>query len=402
MESPRLGLEVEDATVDRVVVDDEDRLPGELGGDPGGGPPRRDVRGRGGDREVERGALALDALDPHRAAHQLGEALADGEAEPGAAVLAGGRRVELAELLEQLVRPVGRDADAGVAHRQMDLVRRFAGFDGHHDLADLGELHGVGEQVDHHLTQAGDVAGDAVGHGRVDQECELQTLAGGRFGDEVERRLDTRPQVEGRHFQLEPTGVDLREVEDVVDDPEQRLATRSDDLGELPLARLQVGVEQEAAHPDHGVHRCADLVAHRREERSLGLVRLLRETSLLLELSEKVGVRDGDRRLLGEHLQNATMMRFERPHLETSGVEHAVRGAVDGQRGSDETSHRRVVTARAGSQRKILDEGRLRGSGIRRHGKTAADVVLVGGSVDRDEDDVVAVSPCDRPAVGVA
>ena len=99
-------------------------LPVSSAGMPAAGAPRRHVGGLGGDREVEGGALALDALHPHRAAHQLGETLADGEAEAGAAVLARRRRVELAELLEQLVRPVGRDADAGVAHGEVDLVRR--------------------------------------------------------------------------------------------------------------------------------------------------------------------------------------------------------------------------------------------------------------------------------------
>ncbi len=124
VQPPRLGLQIEDAAVDGVVVDHEDVLAGELGGNPGGGATRRHLGRLGDDREVERGAFALDALDPHRAAHQLGQSLADGEAEAGAAVLAGGRRVELAELLEQLVRPIGRDADAGVTHGEVDLVRR--------------------------------------------------------------------------------------------------------------------------------------------------------------------------------------------------------------------------------------------------------------------------------------
>ena len=50
----------------------------------------------------------------------------------------------------------------------------------------------------------------------------------------------------------------------------------------------QVGVEQQAAHADHGVHRRADLVAHRRQERALGGVGLLGEAGLLLELGEEV------------------------------------------------------------------------------------------------------------------
>jgi hypothetical protein len=55
-------------------------------------------------REVEGAALSGRALDPDPAAHELDEAAADGEAEPGAAVLARGRHVGLREGLEELRR----------------------------------------------------------------------------------------------------------------------------------------------------------------------------------------------------------------------------------------------------------------------------------------------------------
>ena len=67
-----------------------------------------------GQADVERRSLALLALHPHRPAHQLDEALRDREPEPGTAVAAGGRGVDLAERREQPVHPVLRDADPGV------------------------------------------------------------------------------------------------------------------------------------------------------------------------------------------------------------------------------------------------------------------------------------------------
>src|SRR5690242_20894126 len=54
----------------------------------------------------------------HRAAHHLREPLADGQAQSGAAVLARGRGVDLAERFEQTPDAIGGDADAGVAHRE--------------------------------------------------------------------------------------------------------------------------------------------------------------------------------------------------------------------------------------------------------------------------------------------
>ena len=100
-------------------------------------------------------------------------------------------------------------------------------------------------------------------------------------------------------LQLEPPGLDLGEVEDVVDDAQQRVAARADDLGELALLGGQLGVEQQAGHADDGVHRRADLVAHRREEGALRLCRRLGLLARAFELAEVARLVDrgrGERR----------------------------------------------------------------------------------------------------------
>ena len=63
----------------------------------------------------ERGALAGHAGAADPAAHEIGEPRADGEAQAGAAVAAGHRRVTELERLEDLGHAVGLDADARVA-----------------------------------------------------------------------------------------------------------------------------------------------------------------------------------------------------------------------------------------------------------------------------------------------
>src|SRR6266550_8285418 len=89
------------------------------------------------------------------------------------------------------------------------------------------------------------------------------------WSDDVERLLDALAKIERHALELEPAGLDLREVENVVDHAEERIAARPDDLRELPLLGGQLRPEQQAGHPDHGVHRRADLVAHRRQESAL-------------------------------------------------------------------------------------------------------------------------------------
>ena len=63
---------------------------------------------------------------------------------------------------------------------------------------------------------------------------------------------------------------------------------------------VQRRVEQQAAHADHGVHRRADLVAHRRQECALGLVGGLGLRARLLGFLEQAHVLDGDLGLVDE------------------------------------------------------------------------------------------------------
>ena len=62
--------------------------------------------GGGPDREAELAAHADLARDLDAAAHQLGQPLADGQAEAGAAVAPRGRGVDLAERLEEAAEPI--------------------------------------------------------------------------------------------------------------------------------------------------------------------------------------------------------------------------------------------------------------------------------------------------------
>ena len=105
---------------------------------------------------------------------------------------------------------------------------------------------------------------------RVDTSVATSSIASARLnGAEVEHEL---------------AGVDLREIEDVVDDGEQRVARLDDDVGEHLLLRRQLGFCQQLGHAEHAVHRRADLVAHIGEEFGLGAVGEHRLALRFLEL----------------------------------------------------------------------------------------------------------------------
>ena len=164
----------EDAAVGGVVIDHEHRQVVQPFRLRRRRPGHRAVRQAEAGREVEGAALADRALDPDPAAHHLHQLRGDGQAQAGAAVLARGGGVGLGEGLEDQPLLFGRDADAGVAHLEMQKwrVRECASGErppasvaanvaftrhsnGDDDLAVLGELQGVARQVDDDLAQAG-------------------------------------------------------------------------------------------------------------------------------------------------------------------------------------------------------------------------------------------------------
>jgi len=75
---------------------------------------------------------------------------------------------------------------------------------------------------------------------------------------------------------LQLTRLDFREIENVIQHREQRFRAVADRLGKIPLLRVQMGVEEDIAHPDDAIHRGADLMRHIGEELAFGLIGLFR------------------------------------------------------------------------------------------------------------------------------
>ena len=135
----------------------------------------------------------------------------------------------------------------------------------------LGELDGVVDEVGQDLAEPQRVAQQVLRDVRRDVRQELQALLvrllGGERGDGADDLVE--PEVGGLDVEL--AGLDLREVEDVVDDGQQRRAGVVDLADVVALLGGELGLEREVRQADDGVHRRADLVAHVREEHGLHL-----------------------------------------------------------------------------------------------------------------------------------
>ncbi|EPH46818.1 putative Hybrid signal transduction histidine kinase J [Streptomyces aurantiacus JA 4570] len=246
-------------------------------------------------RQIQRegGAAARLARRVDLAAEQPRDLPADRQAEAGAAVLAARGAVGLLERLEDHPHLAGGDADAGVGHGERDQVgvgvpqrtglqellpdgvgHVVAGEpDDQFDRSGVGELHRVGQQVAQHLQEALFVRVQRRGQLRRHAYGEVESLLCGQRAESglyVVHELDER---DARRADVHLARLDLRQVEDVVDELEQVRARAVDRLGELHLLgrEVRVGVVGEQLGQDQqGVERRTQLVRHVREE--LGLV----------------------------------------------------------------------------------------------------------------------------------
>ena len=226
-------------------------------------------------REMERAALPRLALQAHRASEGVHEAGGDGQPQTGAPVAPGGRRVGLHELLEDRLLLARRYADAGIGHVETQhdaVVDRIVPPDVQRDRAPPGELDGVRQEVGEDLPQQSPVADHRVRHVGVHVVRQLDVLAVKAGRERLHQGVEALAEAERVRLDNQLAGLHLREVEDVVDDVEQRVGRLAQGVEMLALRGGQVGLGEQLGRPDDPVEGRADLVADVGEEDALGAV----------------------------------------------------------------------------------------------------------------------------------
>ena len=145
--------------------------------------------------------------------------------------ITGRDRVALDEAAKQLWNSFAdcswRHADAGVAHRELELhllARAFEQLDVEPDFAALGELDRVVDEVGQDLAEPQRVAQQVLRDAGRDVGQELQPLVVRLLRGERRDGADDLVELEVGGLEVELAGLDLGEVEDVVDDGQQRRA----------------------------------------------------------------------------------------------------------------------------------------------------------------------------------
>ena len=219
---------------------------------------------RSGQGQREGAALVGHALHRQLAAQQVRQVARNRQPQPGAAVLAVRAAIGLAERVKNQVLLVQRNADAGVAHRKGHRVARVPG-DVQRHLAVGCELDCVGQQVAQDLRQAQRVGVDAGRRLRVQHHGQRQAFLLGQRAQRLNERLHGALQVHRLHGHRGLPGLDLRQVQDVVDQRQQIVARRQDGGGVLDLLGRQVAlfvVRQQFGQDQCRIQRRAQFMAH--------------------------------------------------------------------------------------------------------------------------------------------
>ena len=214
------------------------------------------------------------ARDADRAAQHADQSAADCQAQARSAEAARRGRVGLLERLEQPPDLLVRHPDAGITDRDAQGPVAPPHLDP--DFARLRELDGVADQIEQHLTQAGRVGADASGYVGFDADRQLEPLG---HGPPRRHCLDVGQyggRVGGDALDGHLVGLDLRQVQHVIDQAQQVLAVAGDRLDATgPFVVGHTRVAQQVREAQDRRHRRADLMTHVRQERAFGPAGLL-------------------------------------------------------------------------------------------------------------------------------
>ena len=96
----------------------------------------------------------------------------------------------------------------------------------------------------------------------MNEASHFKSLILSAFGKSICHIFDSVTQIEVDLIQFEFSGLNLREVEDVVEQGQQRLGALERGLHIVALLGCKCSIKRQFKHADHAVHWRANLVTH--------------------------------------------------------------------------------------------------------------------------------------------
>ncbi len=236
-------------------------------------------------------ALSL-ALGPDPSSVELDEFLNQREADPRSLVPPRRRPIHLGEPVEHPLELRSRDSDPGV--RDADVEPLLARLAGDHDPSPLRELEGVPDQVDDDLLEC---VGIHEGERDVPEAVELERdpLPLRRRPRTLDQLRSQPRQIDGGPMDREVLALDLRQVEEVVDQLEEPHPVRIH-RAQRPVHRVrnlpEIATAQRIQRSQHQGEGRAELVVDVRGEARLRLVELPELVGCGFELLPLLEVRE--------------------------------------------------------------------------------------------------------------
>ena len=137
-------------------------------------------------------------------------------------------------------------------------------------LPTFGELDGVPYQIHKDLSQPSRVSSQAGRKSRQGLPCQFKSLQispGGKCPHGVAERI---LQVEFASVERKPPGIDLGEIQDVIDHGQEGTSGLLNHVQVLSLLTRKGRVEGQIRHANDPIHGSPDLMAHHSQELTLG------------------------------------------------------------------------------------------------------------------------------------
>src|SRR5690606_6891178 len=200
--------------------------------------------------------------------------LGDTQSQSSAAELPSCRGVDLGKGQKELGQLSGGNTDSGVSHAkaQNELVAIGLGVDSEPDLAGRGEFDRIAQQIQKNLAEPVRVRMYMDGKFWGQFAIKLPRFIEELPAYQVEAVLDQRCQLERPWVQFQFARLDFGQIEDVVDQGQQVLATGLDGLDIIQLLGIQVRVQQQFGGADHAIHGRTDFMADGRQKVAFGPV----------------------------------------------------------------------------------------------------------------------------------
>ena len=136
-------------------------------------------------------------------------------------------------------------------------------------MAGFCKLHSIANKIGHNLANATHIPNVRTGKCRVDPNSKLQILLRNLRRNKRCNILNCLAQRKGCRIKFHLARINLREIQYVIDDRQQRITRLDNHIRKSALLRIKLRLLQQLSHPHHTVHRCPDLMRHVRQKLAL-------------------------------------------------------------------------------------------------------------------------------------